>query len=595
MNTGSASTGTTKPLSGREAALARRQALSKHGKTGAPAATTSSGTTTTSSYASTTTSAKTTSSSASSSQSTNTPAKAPTSGSTSNATSSSAAHSACDCLGATDACACDSKKQTATTSKPSAPLTPIAPSAAQKRRIEQSLKGRGDSAPSRPTGRTRPAPPKVEIGTTLTGNTVTGNQVERTNKVTGNEAGTCVAVTGTEYIGVQQYDQLCKTIPAPSAAKVQTTSTTRGQRVTGTEIGQSAKVTGEEQGLCSKVTGTEYLAAEHAASCGTTDSAKSSTRTGFSIKPTTAKENTGEKLTGTDRGSSQRVTGSDYLKIDNFVSFSREAPFESPAKKQSSITPGGQDVSGTQVGRSSKVTGDEHGACKQVTGSSYIGTEQFAEFCANRTTDTRKSMPPKASLGGDYTASCGSSAMAMHYRNESEHVSRTFTDSGIDAFQGARNLSKSNPSNPRPAMASRAENASKITGNAYDQGIFVTGPLARAAGLVSGTPDFRYGESRPEIAPAISAPASSDRITGEGRERTITGDAWDRGDRVTGTEGNSASRRNPTMRGAPGMARNKPEAPADSGAKPDASSRVTGSSGNSQKGATVTLSGGARG
>jgi hypothetical protein len=90
---------------------------------------------------------------------------------------------------------------------------------------------------------------------------------------------------------------------------------------------------------------------------------------------------------------------------------------------------------------------------------------------------------------------------------------------------------------------------------------------------------------------------SPERITGEGRERNVTGDAWDRGDRVTGTEGLSAARRNPTWRSETrpsGPTRNarefrKAEQPE---AKP---SRVTGCSGSSMTGAAVTMSGGARG
>jgi len=95
---------------------------------------------------------------------------------------------------------------------------------------------------------------------------------------------------------------------------------------------------------------------------------------------------------------------------------------------------------------------------------------------------------------------------------------------------------------------------------------------------------------------AASEPAP-ERITGEGRERNVTGDAWDRGGRVTGTEGRSAAGRNPTQRGetrgnganANARAFRETEHPAL------APSRVTGSSGSSMKGASVTLSGGARG
>jgi hypothetical protein len=148
-----------------------------------------------------------------------------------------------------------------------------------------------------------------------------------------------------------------------------------------------------------------------------------------------------------------------------------------------------------------------------------------------------------------------------------------------------------------PARSALASETRRVTGSAYGGSGRITGSLARATGLVSGTPEFRYRED----AGAAAAPqpaaieAAPERITGEGRERSITGDAWDRSGRITGTEGHSATRRNPTLRGDPrgnGMnarAFREVEHPAP------AASRITGSSGNSGAGATVTLSGGARG
>jgi hypothetical protein len=84
-------------------------------------------------------------------------------------------------------------------------------------------------------------------------------------------------------------------------------------------------------------------------------------------------------------------------------------------------------------------------------------------------------------------------------------------------------------------------------------------------------------------------------VTGEGISAGlhITGDDWDRGKRVTGTEGVSARRRNPTRTGPmPAMARVQPKRNEEV-TKPV--SRVTGSSGNTEHGSLITVSGGARG
>jgi hypothetical protein len=90
---------------------------------------------------------------------------------------------------------------------------------AMQRRIVQSLAGSMKASnEARPAGRMRarldvPAPVKVEEGHTLSGHGVTGTMVERSKKVTGNEPGSCRAVTGTEYIGAEQYETLCSTRP----------------------------------------------------------------------------------------------------------------------------------------------------------------------------------------------------------------------------------------------------------------------------------------------------------------------------------------------------------------------------------------------
>lgn len=562
-------------------------------------------------------------------------------------------------------------------------------SAARQRRIEQSLKGRGDAPACRPCGRVRPEPPKVEVGTTLAGTPVTGNQVERTSRVTGNEQGSCRAITGTEYIGTEQYGQFCASTPAPSPAKVGASSTSRGGRVTGTEVGRSSKVTGDESGTCKRVTGTEYLAAEQAGEfCGTTPephpekaamgmtakrnaisgsdltrkvavtggeagAARSITGSAYADgsalsgkggdapkKVETSHTSAGgavsgtqlgrsSKVSGDESGACKRVTGSDYISAEEFVSFCRAEPYQSPAKVGLSRTVQGQDISGTQLGRSAKVTGDEYGACKPVTGSSYIGADQYAEFCASRTAAeainrARAGRSPALTgiqpgpdakmtgnergecqtvsgtpyLGDDQQATaCGGKPMAMHPRSrtpEGAPQSASITGNAMDPQAGRQ---PGQFSVAPPAGSAQASEARRITGSAYGSSGRITGPLARATGLVSGTPEFRYRDDTASApAPVLAAPAPApERITGEGRERRVTGDAWDRGDRVTGTEGHAATRRNPTLRGDPrgngvnARVLGETERPAP------APSRITGSSGSSAAGATVTLSGGARG
>ena len=645
-------------LSGREAALARRQALSLYGKkalTGGKPATVSA-----------------------------TEARlAARNGNASNENKSAPASAE------TQSCGCQHEAAPAAIieyAKPAA-IQPASISAARQRRMEQSLKGRGDAPPCRPCGRIRPEPQKVEVGTTLAGSTVTGNQVERTAQMTGNESGSCKIITGTEYIGAEQYGDLCGTLPEPTPAKVSATSTSRGRRVTGTEVGRSTKVTGDESGTCKRVTGTEYLAAEQAGEfCGTSPeprpekavtglTAKSNPVTGSDIarknrvtgseagasraitgttyadagnrsaegdapKKVEARRTSAgatvsgtlpgrsSKLTGDEPGACKRVTGSDYVNTEEFVSFCRAEPYLPPAKVGVTRTLKGQDVSGTQVGRSAKVTGDEYGACKPVTGTSYIGADQYAEFCAARTAAEAINRarigrspdltgiqpgPDEKMTGnergqcqdvsgtpyvgeGQYAAACGRTPMAAHFRSRGPADSLPPASITGNAMDAAAQRTAGGFSITSPARAAQSSEARRITGSAYGVGGRITGPLARATGLVSGTPEFRYREeSAAAVAPATPVAEPAERITGEGRERRITGDAWDRGDRVTGTEGHSATRRNPTMRGDPRGNGVNARAFREVETPEPAPSRITGSSGNAAGGATVTLSGGARG
>jgi hypothetical protein len=105
-------------------------------------------------------------------------------------------------------------------------------------------------------------PPKVGTSRTLRGEAVTGVQVGRSAKVTGDEPGSCRSITGDEYISQEQYAEFCAATPAPQDAKVGVTQTLKGETVTGTLTGRSSKVTGDEPGTCKAITGTPYAGAE---------------------------------------------------------------------------------------------------------------------------------------------------------------------------------------------------------------------------------------------------------------------------------------------------------------------------------------------
>ena len=143
-----------------------------------------------------------------------------------------------------------------------------------------------------------------------------------------------------------------------------------------------------------------------------------------------------------------------------------------------------------------------------------------------------------------------------------------------------------------------------MSGTRYEQSRRITGPFGMAGGKVTGTEEARFGAPRQQAEAAVPPAAAEvggrvkSRVSGEGMDAgmNITGDDWDRGDRVTGTEGMSATRRNPTQRsGRAGASVMSTPEPKRNEGMAEPMSRVTGGSGNTDKGSLVTYSGGARG
>lgn len=262
---------------------------------------------------------------------------------------------------------------------------------AQTLRSQRSVKGKTctkqNTTPTGPgrirrklneAGAAQDAPWKVGASNTATGQTVTGTMVDRALSVTGNEASTCRSVTGTEYMGADVFKEFCQTDATPSFNRVAVTSTATGNSVTGNEVGRSTKVTGDEPGTCKRVTGTEYISAEQAQNfCGSPFPASPA-------KHSRAETTKGKAVTGNNVGRSSSVTGDETGANRQLTGTQYMQPGDTgavPAKVAISNTLRGGSVSGTTVGRSNLVTGDEPGSCQSVTGDEYISHEQYSKFC----------------------------------------------------------------------------------------------------------------------------------------------------------------------------------------------------------------------
>jgi hypothetical protein len=258
---------------------------------------------------------------------------------------------------------------------------------ARLHRQEQAEHGRGRTQPARAAGQLRSrkyrAPQKVEVDTTLAGSEVTGTQVTRQAAVTGDEAGSCRGITGTEYVGTDQFTSFCNSRPAPNPAKVGQSSTSARQSVSGTQLGRSADVTGDEAGTCTAVTGTEYLSMENfGAFCQSDLPARpQKVAMGISAKQRLPISGSDEAravaVTGSETGVQQRITGSQY----SDAGVARMTINGAPPKVSQTHTLAGEQISGTAVDSSSKITGLDSGECRPVTGTEYLSQETFQSLC----------------------------------------------------------------------------------------------------------------------------------------------------------------------------------------------------------------------
>lgn len=460
---------------------------------------------------------------------------------------------------------------------------------------------------------------RVGVSPTGMGNSVTGNRVGRSEKVTGDEPGTCKNVTGTEYVGSDQSQAYCGTDMAAKPAKVTQAQTMKGKSVTGNNVGRSAKVTGDEPGSGRDLTGTQYMEAGEGSAphkVGMTATLRGGSVTGTLVGRSS-------KTTGDEPGSCRNVTGDDYIGQEQFNDFCEATPAPADQKVGVSSTLQGESVTGTMTGRSGRVTGDEPGTCKSITGTPYAGAEQYSGYCETDTAGEAAARmgKPKALVGSVMTGQQPSIAGVM--TGDSKGACETVSGTpyvGADQFAAACPATAADQSSPdfpqslggtpwedfsvkSPAKVAQQEIAvgNAVTGSRYEQGK-ITGPFDMAGGKVTGTEQARFGQgNQPMMEPVETAEMVGGRvktrITGEGMDTglKITGDDWDRNEHVTGTEGASATRRNMTQRGGPMSAMDPLRVNVRNDEIADPVSRVTGGSGNTDKGSLITYSGGARG
>jgi hypothetical protein len=475
------------------------------------------------------------------------------------------------------------------------------------------------SSRSRPAPAPAPAPSKVAVSHTGGGRPVTGTMVGRSGRQTGDEAGSCRPVTGTEYLSTEHFREICKTTPPETPRKVSVMSTRGDQTLSGTSVDRSGRVTGNEVGSCRSITGSQYYTtADFAGLCeiptpnkvGRMETVGGRTVTGSEVAPS-------PKLSGDETYRRKPVTGTDYIGARQLAKLGATEAVAPVSKVVVDTSLGGQTVSGSYPGRAGNVTGNEAGACSLVSGDQYSGGSQLKQFCPPASAAQQRalvrdsaSIPATVVTGdrpgaggspvtGDERGSCGAVTGTPYLGID--NMPTDCTAGGRFGLRGQAPLPVAEAptrgfSIMTPAREGRERRDAAVTGSAPEDAR-ITGPVNKGAGLITGTPDFRHVDTSWRQANVDAAVAAAQRVSGEGNQqgRRISGDAWNADPRVSGTEGTSSLARNPSQRGQPrGVGssaagfRNieRPEVP---------DSVITGSAGSARRGAAVTVSGGARG
>jgi len=345
---------------------------------------------------------------------------------------------------------------------------------AQAVRAARARNGRGDAAPVRPSGRMRNPepikyPPKVADTRTYAGQKVTGVRIGRGMNVTGDEPGAALPVTGTQYIGTES-----GYVPRAGGGKVGAARTAGGLVVTGTQVRSTVKITGDESNPALRITGE----ADQEIEDDLIQRPKQGAYVGAQFQR--MHDPHGHSVFGINLGRSIKSIGS--------RSRDRARAIEQ--------TTGGLPISGTAVGRSVRVTGDEPGSCRSITGDQYL-------MPANR-------QPLCEEPDGNGVRMHSSFTMGMNGRPD--------------------------PVTGEKVTVSETWTRQRITGVNVEHNGHVTGDEPGVCATITGTPYVGPGQYEAYCEPGDARDATRSVAPGMGAGNRVTGDTPLNVERVTGTQ-----------------------------------------------------------
>ncbi len=480
--------------------------------------------------------------------------------------------------------------------------------------------------------------PKVTESGTQGGQRVTGIRIGEGRQVTGDERGTLMPVSGTPYI-----DTDGPTAYRPASPKVGHMRTAGGQTVSGTLVRSQVRITGDEAGGAVGITGKvdprldddlttrgsqsgfassqfQRQANPHGSTVFGTNLGRSVRSAGSRDRSRTLAIETTEKgqvvtgsalgrstrTTGDESGACRTVTGNQYLAPARAQAACGGPAAASGAPRPDPVTAnkvsvseswGGQRITGMDVEHNPRVTGDEPGSCSALTGSQYQGRSTADGWCDPASAGAaaaRRAARAVSQVTGD-TPLHGDTVTGI-----ARGAGRDITGTPYHATVQADSAPPANPVatlDNRFSVRSVQRAAHLLAGTAVSApagtALRITGSFAVGGDKVTGNSEFLV---RPRSVQAGDKPAAHNRISGEGMDGgKITGDAWGAHRSVTGTDGAFAADRNPSVRGPKAKAFAGSTAFKSQAVYEEPKQLVTGMFYFAKSGARVTLSGGAQG
>ena len=229
---------------------------------------------------------------------------------------------------------------------------------AKARRAQLSQQGRGAAAPAQPMREAQRGTidyaPKVIPSSTQGGLKVTGSRVGVGNQVTGYQRGTTQPVSGSQYMGTESAAAWRAGGPKVGVAK-----TASGQMVSGTLIRSAVRVTGDEAGGSIAITGKADQRPEDDMTVRAGQGSSTTAQFQRQASPH------GSTVFGTNLGRAQGRMGSRDRDRAQAVE----------------MTETGMAITGSALGRSTRMTGDESGACRSITGTQYLAPAKRQAAC----------------------------------------------------------------------------------------------------------------------------------------------------------------------------------------------------------------------